>query len=119
MALSDPQSIVIGANTRTLARTSTQPSESVYTDLDNGVAFKAAHTVAKRRQSMIRIDLSKIAADPLTAVNQRLQASAWLVINAPLSGFSRTELKELAVALATWATAGSSANLLKVLGEET
>lgn len=119
MALSDPQSIVIGANTRTLARTSTQPSESVYTDLDNGVAFKAANTVAKRRQSMIRVDLSKIAADPLTAVNQRVSSGVYLVIDAPLSGYTRTELKELVVALATWVTAGTNANLLKVLGEET
>lgn len=119
MALSDPQSLVIGANTRTLPRTSTQQFASVYTDLDNGVEFKVSTTSGKRRRTMIRVDHEKIAADPLTAVNQRVSSGVYLVVDAPLSGYTRAELKELVVALATWVNAGTNANLLKVLGEET
>lgn len=118
MALSDPQSLTIGANTRTLPRTITGSSNSSYVDVDNGVDFTVSHQFGKRRRTSIRVDLSKIAADPLTAVNQQLGVSAYIVIDAPLTGFTKTELKDIVLALSTWTTAGSSANLLKVLGEE-
>jgi hypothetical protein len=74
---------------------------------------------AKRNRFNVRLNAKKIAADPLTAVNQRISAGVYLVIDAPLSGFTRTELKELVVGIADWAKAGTNANLLKVLGEET
>lgn len=118
MALSDPQSVTIGANTRTLPRTSTNASSSVYTDVDNGVEFIASTQTGKRKRTSIRVNLDKIAADPITAVNREIGASVYLVIDSPLTGFTRTELKDMVLGLTTWSTAGSAANLLKVLGGE-
>jgi hypothetical protein len=118
MALTDPQSVVIGANTRTVAKVSDGLTQSIYSDIDNGVDFTVSHQNGKRKRTSIRVDQDKIAADPLTAVNQRVSASAYLVIDRPITGFTKTELKELALSVSTWLTAGSSANLLKVLGDE-
>jgi hypothetical protein len=118
MALTDPQSLVIGANTRTLARTSTSASSSVYTDLDNGVEFVVSTQTGKRRRTSIRENNKKIAADPITAVNKEISSSVYIVIDGPITGFTRTELKDQVLALATWCSTGSAANLLKALGGE-
>lgn len=119
MALSDPQSVVIGANTRTVAKTIDNPTSSSYLDIDNGVTFTASSQANKRRRTSIRVDLEKIAPDPfVTTINRKLSASVYLVIDAPLTGFTKTELKDLSLSISSWMTAGSSANLLKVLGGE-
>lgn len=119
MALSDPQSVVIGANTRSVAATIDNPSSTVYTDLDNGVTFTVGTQAAKRRRTSVRVDLQKISPDPfVTTINRAVSASAYLVIDTPLTGFTKTEIKELALAISTWMTAGSSANLLKAIGGE-
>jgi hypothetical protein len=118
MALSDPQSLTIGANTRTLPRTGSTGTSSSYSDVDNGVEFKVSHQIGKRRRTSIRVDNEKIAADPITAVNLQIGSSIYIVIDAPLTGFTRTELKDQVLALTNWASASSAANLLKVLGEE-
>lgn len=119
MALSDPQSVTIGANVRSTARTIDNPSSSVYTDSDNGVTFTVGTQATKRRRTSVRVDLEKIAPDPfVTTINRKLSSSAYLVVDSPLTGFTKTELKDLALAISTWMTAGSSANLLKALGGE-
>jgi hypothetical protein len=51
-------------------------------------------------------------------VNTKLSASVYIVIDAPPSGFTVTELKDQVKALADWANASSNANLIKVLGGE-
>ncbi len=119
MALSDPQSVIIGANTRSVAATIDNPTSTTYTDVDNGVTFTVGTQSAKRRRTSIRVDLEKISPDPfVTTINRKLSSSAYLVVDSPLTGFTKTELKELALAISTWMTAGSSANLLKALGGE-
>lgn len=119
MALSDPQSITIGANTRSAARTSVNPTGSVYSDVANGVTFTVSTLLNKRQRTVVRVDLEKIAGDPfVTTLNRKVAASAYLVLNAPLSGFTQAELKDLCLSVSTWMTAGSSANLIKAIGRE-
>ena len=119
MALTDPQSITVGADVRTLPRTSTGTSASTYTDVDNGVEFIVSRQVtSKRARTSIRINKDKIAADPITAVNTQLSASVFIVFDAPPTGFTRAELKDLGLALGSWMSASTAANLLKVLGGE-
>jgi hypothetical protein len=119
MALSDPQSVVIGANTRTVAKTVDNPTSSSYLDMDNGVTFTVSTQTTKRRRTSIRVDLEKIAPDPfVTTINKKLSASVYLVVDSPLTGFTKTELKDLSLSVSTWMTAGSSANLLKAIGGE-
>lgn len=120
MALSDPQSVTIGTTPGavSLPRTSVGANSSVYND-GNGVAYlRISTSYAKRTRRTVRIDLNKIAPDPITAVNQKMSSSAYVVIDSPPSGFTVTELKDLAKALADWLNAASNANLIKVLGGE-
>jgi hypothetical protein len=61
--------------------------------------------------------MRKIAANPFdTSKNEEYTQSVYLVMDAPVVGFTPTETKDLALGLAGFA---SSANLLKVLGRET
>lgn len=117
MALADPQSITYDG-AKSLPRTQSGPLESVYTDVANGLEFVVSHNFGKRSRTAIRLNLEKIAADPLTSVNQQVSSSAYIVIDRPISGFSVTELKDLVLALGTWTSASSAANLIKVLQEE-
>lgn len=71
----------------------------------------------KRNRFNVRVNAKKIAADPLASANNvEYRMSAYLVIDMPPVGYSNTEAKDIALALAAWA---SSANLLKVIGGET
>lgn len=118
MALSDPQSVTVAGTALTLPRTVTNPMSSFYSDVDSGTDFSVRHDIKRRRRTAIRLDKEKIAADPITAVNQKISSSISVVIDAPVSGFTKTELKDLVLALTKWCTDGSAANLIKVLGEE-
>lgn len=121
MALSDPQSVTIGTTPGTVSvpRIVDNPTSSVYQTSDGTVIATVGTLTGKRRRTSIRIDLSKISADPFTpAINRKLTASAYIVVDSPLTGFTVTELKDLSLGVATWMTAGSSANLVKALGGE-
>lgn len=117
MAYTDPQSVTINAVAQSLPRTSTGASESVYTKADGTVKLRISHQIAKSRtRRMIRLDQTKIAADPLTAVNSQLSASVYIVIDEPKIGFDDAELDYLVDALVGWLTSG---NIAKALGSET
>lgn len=120
MALSDPQAITIGTTPGALSlpRTTSGSNNSVYNTNDGSAVMRISSTYAKRTRRTIRVDYSKIAPDPITAVNAKVSASAYLVIDTPPTGFSVTEQKDLVKALADWLNASSNANLIKVLGGE-
>jgi hypothetical protein len=119
MALSDPQSVTVGASVNSVPRIIDNPTSSVYSTADGTVALTVGTTTGKRRRTQVRVDLSKIAADPfVTTINRKLSASAYIVMDAPLTGFTPAELKDLSLSLSTWMTASSSANLVKALGGE-
>lgn len=113
----DPQSITVNAVAQSLPATARNGTSSEYTKDDQTYKLTVGHQYGNRRRFTVRIDANKIAADPLaSANNQRYSASAYLVVDGPNVGYSNAELKDIALALAAWAT---SANLLKVLGGET
>lgn len=120
MALSDPQSITIGTTPGTVScpRTPAGANQGTFNDAGGTVYIRVAHNLSKRTRRTARVDLNKIAPDPITAVNQKMSASAYIVIDCPPSGFTVTELKDLVKGLTGWLTASSDANLLKVLGGE-
>lgn len=116
--LADPQSVTVNAVANSLPRISPATGfAGMFAKADStlGLGFKITH--ASRDRVEIRLDFAKIAADPITAVNQKWTGSASIVINAPPNGvFTDTEIKDYVLGLTGWAT---SANLLKVLGDET
>jgi len=117
--LADPQSITIATVATSFPKTDTLVDSNVYTTSDGAWTFYVTHRKSgSRDRKTISLTQTKIAADPLTAVNQRVNASVALTVNAPLSGFSVADLTSITVALADYLKASTNANLIKILGGE-
>lgn len=117
--LNDPQTITISGTANTLPRVSTTPTGAVYANPDSTVTFDVTHNRGRRNKHMVRIRTDKVAADPLLAnVNRRLSMSGWFALDVPPEGFTVTEMVATLAALATWLTANSNANAVKVVGGE-
>jgi hypothetical protein len=114
----DPQTITVNSVAKTLPAVSRAPDSSTY-KMDTGdfsLTISKARTGSRKRFA-VRVDARKIAPDPLAASNNvEYTSTCILSINAPFVGYTNAEMKDIALALTGWAT---SANLLKVLGEET
>jgi len=117
---SDPQSVTIGT-AQTLARTGISGNAGSFTKDDGTAALQISHSQSKsnRKRSTARVDFSKIVADPLvTGTNLRLSASAYIVIDRPVNGFTVAEVVQLITGLTTWLTASTNANATKLGGGE-
>jgi hypothetical protein len=118
MAFADPISINDGT-AHTLARTGFTASGGSFRSADGLFNVTISHSYGKRNRTVARLDVTKIAADPLLAgVNVQASMSAYLVIDAPATGFSTTEQVAEGAALMSWLTAGTNANLIKLVGGE-
>ena len=120
MALSDPQSVTIASTPNSLPRVGTNGDSSTYSKDDGTVTLKVLHNRGKTRtRRSVRLDFSKIAADPLMAgVNRQVSMSAFVNIDVPNVGLSLTEQKDVTLALTNALTASSGALLVKILGGE-
>nr|UJQ85677.1 MAG: hypothetical protein 2 [Leviviridae sp.] len=115
--LADPQSVTINAVATSLPRTNQGVTQNVYTSADGKTTMTTKQNVsAKRFRREVRLSQSKIAADPISAVNAEAGTSVYLVIDEPRNGvFNDTEIGYLIDALKAWLT---SVNYNKVLGGE-
>jgi len=119
MALADPQSVTIAGVTSSLPNTGDDRNSSEYTSADGNVKLSVSHAYGSRRRRVVRLDQTKIAADPLLAgVNVKASQSAYVVIDVPITGFTAVETKDLVVALTTALTASTNALITKVVGGE-
>lgn len=119
MAYADPQTVTINAVANTLARTGIGINSGVFTKDDATVRLSIAHTYAKRTRRTLRLDFSKIAADPLiSAQNIKYSMSAYLVVDQPITGFTVAEAKQIVDALTLYLTAGSGSKVTQLLGGE-
>lgn len=117
--LSDPQTLTINAVANTLARNPAGDNVGKFAKDDQTVKLQISHAYGTRTRRQIRVDFSKIAADPLiSAQNIKYSMSAYLVIDTPVTGFTVAEAKQIVDALSAWLTASSGANITKVLGGE-
>lgn len=119
MALSDPQSITINAVPFTLARTSSSVNAGVFTSNDGVVKETISHQYGKRTRHLLRVDHSKIAADPLiSAQNIKHSMSFYIVADVPVTGYTVAEAKQVIDGFITQLNASSGALITKVLGGE-
>ncbi len=115
--LADPQSVTVNAVAISLPRTNQGPTANSYTSADGKTVMttKQNQTSARFRRE-VRLAQTKIAADPISAVNKESGFSVYLVVDEPRSGvFSDTEIGYVIDALKAWLT---STNYNKVLGGE-
>lgn len=104
--LADPQTVTINAVAKTLNRTSTEGTRSIYQTDDGEFRFTVSHqeTSKKRIRRMVRVDQTVVAADPLTAENAYQSAGVYIVIDEPEFGFTDAQLGYIAAGLTAWAT---------------
>jgi hypothetical protein len=116
---SDPQSVTINTVANSLPRVSVGDRTATYTKDDETVSLSVAHTSTKsgRTRRQVRLDITKVAADPFVANQSRqVSCSAYLVIDEPTeSVFSNTELLNNVKGLTGWLT---DANVTKVIAGE-
>lgn len=115
----DPQTVTINAVPITLPRVSTGTNTSSYSKDDGTVKMSVSHAYGKRTRRTIRIDHSKIAADPLiSAQNIKYTMSTYIVCDVPVTGYTLAEAKQVVDGLTAYLTASSGAQVTKLLGGE-
>jgi hypothetical protein len=119
MAFADPQSVTINGSANSLPRVSSGENKGTFKKDDGTVALSVSHQYGKRTRRVVRLDHSKIAADPLMAsVNVRLSSSVYLVVDTPETGYTVAEAKQIADGLIAYLSASSGARLTQLLGGE-
>jgi hypothetical protein len=119
MALTDPQSIKIGASTISLPRVETGKNESSYLSADGRTRLTLSSQYGKRTRRVVRVDVSKITTDPfIPANNVEVGMSNYLVFDLPPAGYNATEAKEVYSGLIEALQASSAKIITQLLGGE-
>lgn len=113
----DPQTVTINAVAQTLAAISREPKSSTYREDVGEYELVISHQEnSKRNRRVVRLNRKTTSADPyIPAQNVDVSHSVYLVIDAPIAGFTNTQIDQDVAGLVAWLT---SANVLKVLGGE-
>jgi len=119
MSFTDPMSVTISAATTPLPRTSVEEDKSEYTSSDGLIQLVGSHTYGNRARRMLRLDVSKLTADPFKpAENVKVGMSVYTVFDLPPAGYTNAEALAVWVGYNTLATATSNAVITKLLGGE-
>jgi hypothetical protein len=121
MAYADPQSVTINSVANSLPRVGAGPDSGNFKANDGNVVLTVKHSNGRRLRHTARLDFSKIAADPLiSSTNIKYSMSAYVVVDAPVTGFTVAEQKQIVDALTAWLAAGAGAanSTTKLLGGE-
>lgn len=119
MSFTDPLSITISGVAIPLPRTSVGDDESEYTSADGLTKVSASHTYGRRTRRVLRVDTSKVAADPFKpAENVELSMSLYMVFDLPVAGYSNTDALAVYTGFKTLYTATSDQMVTKLLGGE-
>jgi hypothetical protein len=119
MAFSDPQSITISAVTTPLPRVTTGDGNSRYTSADGLIALSASNSYGKRSRRVLRLDHSKVTADPfIPAQNTKVSMSNYIVFDVPVVGYTNAEALAVYTGFKAAFTATSDLLITKLLGGE-
>lgn len=119
MAFTDPQSVTISGTAISLPRVSTGVGQSDYTSADGLVRLSAQSTYGRRTRRVLRLDHSKITADPfIPANNTKVSMSNYIVFDVPPVGYSNAEALAVYAGFKTAFTATSDLLITKLLGGE-
>jgi hypothetical protein len=119
VAFADPQSVTISGSAKSLPRIGSSIDSGVFSTDDGNVKLTVSHSTGKRTRRTIRLDHRKVAADPLNAAqNLNYSMSVYMVVDAPLVGYSPADQKAIVDALLGNLEASSAANEVKLIGGE-
>lgn len=119
MSYADPQTVTISAVTSSLPRTSTKGESTDYTSADGLIKLSASHAYGRRTRRVLRLDHSKISADPfLPAQNVKVSMSNYLVFDVPVVGYTAAEALAVYTGFKTQFSASSDLLISKLLAGE-
>lgn len=117
--ISDPTSVTVAGTATSLPRVGSGPSSGSFSNPDGTIKLNLSHAYGRRTRRNIRLDFSKVSADPLL-VNQNVRSSmsVYVVVDTPVNGFSQTEINDRVKALVDYLSASTYANVSKLTGGE-
>jgi len=119
MAFTDPQSITISGTTYSLPRVSSGNGNGTYSSADGLVVVTASNAYSRRTRRVLRVDHSKITADPFVpAQNSKVSMSNYMVFDIPPAGYSNAEAKAVYDGFKAMFAASSDSLITKLLGGE-
>lgn len=119
MAFADPQSVTINAVAVSLPRVSSGQSDGAFQSADGLVRLSVAHSYGKRNRRTIRLQQSKVTADPfIPSQNVKVSMSTYIVVDTPNAGFTVTEAKNVVDALVAYLTLTTGAKVTQLMGGE-
>lgn len=120
MSLTDPIAVTINAVAISLPRVATGENKSRYISGDGLYQVSASHQYGTQRiRREIRIEASKIAADPFRETqNVERSMSFYWVFDLPEWGYTPVEAKQVSDGFVAYLTASSGAVITKLLGGE-
>jgi len=118
--LSDPQSIVYAAVTKSLPAISRGADNSSYQLNDSGTVYNltVSHQFAKRNRCVVRLRRDAYVSDPLIPANSQLASmTATLTVDYPTTGLTVSDAAALGKALTDYL--GTTGLLTRISGGET
>lgn len=115
---SDPQSVTVSGNAKSLARTGSTENGGKFATSDRAYLMTIAHQYGKRTRHTIRLQSDSLVANPLVSgqnVNQSM--STYLVVDTP-AGYDTATAKAVVDGFLANLTASTGANITKLLGGE-
>jgi hypothetical protein len=117
--LADPISNKVAGVATNHPRIAVGSENNVYSIADGTSVIRIGGSASRtRKRKFYSNTKTKIAADPLTAVNQQVNANVTITISEPLWGFTVAEIKALVLDSLDFLSATSGANTDKILGGE-
>lgn len=117
--LTDPQSLTINGVATSFPTVTRGDSKSVYRVAGGDYELVTSSNFGKRDRILARLNQTKTAADPLSAVNAEVSQSVYVVLDRPAWGFTSDETEYLVAALSTWLTANACAITERLISGET
>jgi len=121
MAFADPQSVTIATVLNTLPRVGSGPTTGAFSNGEGTVKLSVSHQYGKRTRRQARLDVSKVAPDPLISSTNIIHSmSVYMVADVPKTGYTIAEQKAAVDAfIATLQSGAGAANFItKLLGGE-
>lgn len=122
MSYADPQTITFPtAGAASCPRIGSGLNTGAFLSATGNTKLEISHqtTGRNRVRSTARLTSKKVSADPLvTGNNLDYRTTVYLVVDRPATGYTAAELKDITDAFATWMTASSAANMVKLHGQE-
>nr|QDH90276.1 MAG: hypothetical protein H2RhizoLitter491008_000002 [Leviviridae sp.] len=119
MSFTEPLSITVSGVTSSLPRVGMEDNSSEYLSSDGLRKITASHDYGKRTRRLLRLDSSKVTADPFKpSENVKVSMSCYIVFDLPVAGYSNAEALAEYTGFKGLYTATTDQMITKLLGGE-